>query len=217
MKYLIKARNLYRKIFRRVFFTYNRMRLRNRNFSIISKDCIGGIIAHDLKVRFDSPTINLWFNAEDFIKFCKDLKFYLSERLIEDKDSGKNYPVGFLGSGDKKITVNFMHYESFYQAEMKWYERTSRIHWDKLFFIMTDREYCNEKLAHEFDMLPYEHKAFLTFRDIEGVKSSVKFNDYGLPPTGDKGMDPPLLMSYCSEISALRILDKWDYVSFLNA
>lgn len=214
---LSRLQRLYRRIMRFIFNSYRRIRLRNENFSIISKDCIGGIIAHNLNVRFDSPTVNLWFNAEDFVKFCKELKFYLSEPLIEYRTSQKNYPVGTLGSGQKLITVNFMHYDNFTQAKEKWEERKSRIRWDNLYFIMTDRGGCTEELAHEFDALPYEHKAFLTFRDFTGIKSAVRFNDYGLPPTGITGSEPPLLMSYKSEYSAYMLLDDWDYVTFLNS
>ena len=50
----------------------------NHDVSIISMNCTGGILYHDLGLKFLSPTINLFFRAEDFIKFCENLDYYLS-------------------------------------------------------------------------------------------------------------------------------------------
>lgn len=55
----------------------SRIRLKNKNFSLISNDCVGGCVAKDLRVKMNSPTRNFYFNADDFIKFCKNLDYYL--------------------------------------------------------------------------------------------------------------------------------------------
>ena len=211
---LSRLRNLYRKIFSYPFKLYNRFRLKNKNLSIISKDCVGGVIMHDLGLRFDTPTVNLWFNASDFIKFCRDMKYYITENLREDHNSEMNYPVGLLGRNDRQIKIYFMHYDSFAQAREKWYERISRIHWDNLYIIMTDREGCDEEQAREFDALPYEHKALLTYRDFQDIKSSVKLDSCGVVSNDS---EPPNVLSYPSAYSFRRIIDHWDYVSFLNS
>lgn len=52
--------------------------LRNSNFSLITSDCTGGCVAKDLRVRMNSPTRNFYFNADDYIKFCKNLDYYLT-------------------------------------------------------------------------------------------------------------------------------------------
>ena len=36
-------------------------------FTIISSNCIGGVIYSDLHRKFLSPTINLFFSAKDFL------------------------------------------------------------------------------------------------------------------------------------------------------
>ena len=210
MKYLVKAWNLFRKIFRRPFSTYNRLRLRNKNFSIISKDCVGGMLAHELGIRFDSPTVNLYFSSNDFVKFCRDIKFYLSEPITEDKDTDKNFPVGLIGSDEKMIRIYFMHYDNFQQAKEKWYERASRINWDNLFFIMTDRG--DEKTMKEFDSLPYKHKALLTCRNLGELSSAVK-----LDVKSPNGLGAPEVFAYKSVFSIWRAIDDWDYVSFFNS
>lgn len=48
--------------------TKNRERLDNKDFSLLSSNCLGGFILHDLGLRFNSPFINLWLKPGDFIK-----------------------------------------------------------------------------------------------------------------------------------------------------
>lgn len=38
----------------------NQKRLKNRDFSLLSSNCNGVFILHDLGLRFNSPTVNLW-------------------------------------------------------------------------------------------------------------------------------------------------------------
>ncbi len=102
------------------------------------------------------------------MKFCRDIKYYLSQEMAEDKESSAKvgYPVDILGSEVRELRVWFMHgYADFANAKAKWEERSKRIHWDNIYFIMTDGTGCDEKLAAEFDALPYKHKAFLTYRE----------------------------------------------------
>lgn len=58
--------------------------------------------------RFNSPTVNLFFGAEDYIKFLEKLDYYLGQTLVEAQ-SDKDYPVAKLDD----ITIYFMHYPSF--------------------------------------------------------------------------------------------------------
>lgn len=98
----------------------NRKRLKNKEISIISTNCIGGVLSHDLGLQFKSPTVNLFFRAEDFIKFCENLEYYMSidrfvecydEKIIEDR----TYPVAYLGD----LTLYLVHYSSVEEAEKK--------------------------------------------------------------------------------------------------
>ncbi|MBR0034782.1 MAG: DUF1919 domain-containing protein [Synergistaceae bacterium] len=54
---------------------------------MIARDCTGGLLLHELFQRFDTPTINVYFHAGDFVKFCKDMKYYLSCYMVEDKEN----------------------------------------------------------------------------------------------------------------------------------
>lgn len=46
-------------------------RLTNLAPSILSLDCVGGVMAHDLRLRFNSPTVNLFFEScGGFYRLC---------------------------------------------------------------------------------------------------------------------------------------------------
>lgn len=51
-----------------------RKRLKNKNFSLITNNCTGGFIYHDLGLRFNSPTINLFFYKDHFFTFLEHLE-----------------------------------------------------------------------------------------------------------------------------------------------
>lgn len=83
-------------------------------------NCTGGILSHDLGLQFKSPTVNLFFRAEDFIKFCENLKYYLSiEEFVECKNSEiigeRKYPVAYLDD----LTLFLVHYRSVKEAQDK--------------------------------------------------------------------------------------------------
>lgn len=44
--------------------------------TILSSNCIGGVLGHELGWQFLSPTVNLWMWLKDFIKYCSRLRHY---------------------------------------------------------------------------------------------------------------------------------------------
>ena len=61
-------------------FTLDKYRRLQRScLSILSKNCFGGIISHMLGLPFRSPTVNMFFHVEYFVKFLRTPKFYLEE------------------------------------------------------------------------------------------------------------------------------------------
>ena len=75
-------------------------RLTNLATSILSLDCVGGVMAHDLRLRFNSPTVNLFFEScGDFIDYVADLRYYSQAELCECPyayEGARRYPVGML-------------------------------------------------------------------------------------------------------------------------
>lgn len=126
-----------------------------RPISIISQQCIGGVIYHDMGMQFLSPTINLYFEAKDFIKFVENLKHYMNVAIDVKEEEGKI--IGYL----EDIRINFLHYKEVELAKAKWEERAKRILWNKIFVICTDRDGFDEQCFKRFEALPYK-KALIT-------------------------------------------------------
>ena len=135
-----KIKQKYRSILRSSRDKENRNRLRNENITIISANCVGGVIYHDLGLKFNSPTVNLYFNASDYVKFVSNLTYYLQCELKEI-DSEFDYPCALCGD----IVLHMVHYQNFEEGKKKWEERIKRINYENLYFIMVDRDGCEEK------------------------------------------------------------------------
>ena len=183
--------------------------LTNRDFTVIAKDCTGAMLLHDLGLRFDTPTVNLFFTAGDFVKFCARLEYYIGSELIEDTTATEPFPVGLLDD----VRVYFRHYDSFAAAKKKWQERCTRIHWDNLYLLMTDGRGSSESIVREFDALPWKHKVLLTCKGYRDLKCAVKMNILGHE---GKDLGAPELFHYKGLFSADKPIDDWNYISFLN-
>ena len=197
--------NLISRIEWRLYKQRKRIKLKNKYPTIISSNCNGGMILHDLGLRFNTPTINLYFESADYIKFVSDLDKYLLLELTEIK-SDKPYPVGKLGD----IFVYFMHYSSFEDAKEKWNERKRRVNKDNLFLMYTDKNGCTEDHLKAFEALPYEHKVVFTHTPRPEIKSSYYIK--GFEDDGEVG----ILSNFKPGFLRRRYLDDFDYVTFLN-
>lgn len=204
-----------------------RQQIRNRSFSIISNTCIGGVISHDLDLKFRSPTVNIYIRPHDFVKFCADLKAYLELELVEVTADSENfalpdYPVAMLGD----ITLYCKHYVDFAEASAAWERRKERIDWDNLYIIMTDRDFtppvpvgtgadfCGEDTIQTFSELPYQNKVCL-------VKDAEYCRKYTCCRQVTKGADENCvgIITNIITLSGKRMYQcakDWDYIDFLN-
>ena len=146
-------------------------KLKNDNFSIISQNCTGGVFYHDMGMKFLSPTINLHFKADDFIKFVNNIENYLSQDL--DMRYGEFYPVGKLCD----IEIYFNHYNTCKEAVEKWNERKKRINFDKMAVIMTDRDEFNQEVFEEFKKVKYP-KLLFTGNESYKFEDSIYYDEF---------------------------------------
>lgn len=123
--------------------------IKSTNLSIISQDCLGGVIYHDTGNQFLSPTINLWFSAQDFVKMAQNLVFYLGQELQILSDTPP--VVGLLYD----VKVNFAHYETGEAAKIAWDRRNSRLMLDKILIMCTDRFGFKDAEFEEFKKITY--------------------------------------------------------------
>ncbi len=203
-------RTFSRKFSRKYLNRRNIKRLKNTDFSLITANCIGGVISHDLGLRFLSPTVNLFFMPEDYLKFCESLREYTALPLVEiEPPNGEKYPCGSLGD----ITVYGMHYKTFEEFEHKWRERCERINFDNLYFAMSRRDNCTEDLVKRFDNLPHKNKVIFVDRPMPEIKSA-----FYIKGTESKNEKDSIInvLEYKGEYTGKRYIDDFDYVSFLN-
>ncbi len=190
----------------RLYKEFKRLRLKNRTPSILSSNCNGSIWCHDLGLPFLSPTVNLSFEMNDFVRLMEDPKRYMQLPLTPFKDERFSYPCGMLGD----IEVRFNHYKTFEEAAQKWEQRKQRIDWDNLFVLGIDGDGCTYETLKRFDALPYQNKVIFTHRPYPEFPSA-----YYIPGFEEKG-EVGVLIEFKKQFPVRRYLDDFDYVSFLN-
>lgn len=161
---------------------------------------------YDMKLRFNSPTINLSFDMNEYVKFLENLPWYLEQLVVPYEDIRFDYPCGMIGD----VEIRFNHYKTFEEAASKWNERKQRIDWENLFVVGIDGDGCTYESICRFDALPYPNKVIFThkpypefasawylpgFEDMGGIGRATDFNEQGF---------------------IRRYMDKFDYISFLN-
>lgn len=197
--------SLLARLERRLYVRCKRRKLKNTSPTIIASNCNGGYILHDMGLRFNTPTINLYIITPDFLKFVSNLDFYLEQELKELK-TDLSYPVGELDD----IKVFFMHYNSFDEAKKKWEERAKRVDQNNLYIMMTDKDDCNYDHMIEFDNLPYENKVIFTHLPQPDIKSAVYIKGF------ENEEEVGVLSEWKPGFWKRRYIDDFDYVSFLN-
>ena len=201
----------------------NRLRLKNRNFTLLSNDCIGGVITHNCGQPFNSPTVNLFFEDLDgYLTFLEHIdefktlpiKFLRDEIII---NSAHSYPVGILRSlsyGD--VIVHFMHYHSFEEAEQCWRRRCLRINTNNTFAILHFHEWDDKmaELIKRFAALPFKGKLAITYPGV--VSGAINLTGMSLFIHPDiKEYSSGKLLHWKNRLCR-RWIDDLDYVKFLD-
>lgn len=122
--------------------------------TIISRDCLGGILYDRLGAQFSSPTINLFMTNEDFILFCLNLKLFLESDLEEE--TSPDYPVGVIRTARGKIHLYFMHYSSFEEAKECWERRKKRVNYSNIKVIFNAGPDVDKNIEKNFYNIPYK-------------------------------------------------------------
>lgn len=149
--------------------------------SIITSNCFAGRIMQDLGMKYNTPTLGLYFMYPDYIEFLTHLEYYLTEAKIQFVEHSKYplgderrtewtqkkhwYPIGLL---DGKVEVHFLHYHSEEEAATKWYRRAKRVNFDNLLVIGMDQNLCAEKDILAFEELPFQKKVFFSSKPVKG-------------------------------------------------
>lgn len=181
--------------------------LQNHGMTVISANCVGAFILHDLNEPFNSPFVNLYLSPKDFIRYLQNMAFY-QQQSLEFIASAKNYPVGKLAD----IEIHFMHYHSEQEAKEKWLARSARINLDNLFIIMTDKDGA-QGIAYEdlvaFDQLPFKNKVVFTHKPYPELASAFYIKGFEHQnQVGD-------IFTF-SGWNGAKYYDQFDYIKWFN-
>ena len=182
-------------------------RLQNRDFTLISNNCNGGVLLKELGVRFNSQFVNLSISAKDYVEYLQDFDHYNNMELSFLEDTSVPYPIGVLGN----LRINFVHFKSREEAKLKWDERKKRINKENMFIIFTDQEECTEEQIRMFDKLPYGNKIVFTRKEYNDIKSAVFVKKYSDNPKGVY-----MFLGFKNIFSSQRNYDVFDFVSWFN-
>lgn len=190
-----------------------RKKLTNKSVSIISNDCIGGIISHDMNLGFLSPTVNLYFETDnDYLEYLSNIKYYSEQIPQPVQREGFNYPIGEIKNNNSRIIIHFLHYKSFEEASNKWIERGKRINYNNLFIIW-----------HKGDVSGPNKDSFERFQSIQHIKiliTGINFNcidkNVFRLKLYNKNYYPGKILHYKRKHSVKKYLDDVDYVSWIN-
>lgn len=186
----------------------HRRRLKNKDFTWLSSTCTGAIITHELNCKFNPPTVNLYIEPKDFIKFVSNLDYYGQAELCFDErlSAYKGYPVAKLDD----ITIYFVHYHSEKECIDKWKQRYSRINKNNIFVMMSERDGCTYEDLIAFDHLPFKNKIVLTKKKYPEIKSAVYISGFeDKEELGD-------VLRMRKLLSLTKYYDDFDFVRWLN-
>jgi uncharacterized protein (DUF1919 family) len=167
------------------FAQYRVRKVNDAKFTVISNNCWAGSLYRWLGLQYRTPTVGLYFYAEDYLKFLQRLDYYLSldfEKITIEQSKYReklyakgqiNVPIGKLGD----IEVIFLHYDTFENAVDSWNRRKKRICADNLYVKMSEMNDCTPEIIRQFDTLPYRHKFILVTHDY-GIKSQIISKDW---------------------------------------
>ncbi|SFF09202.1 DUF1919 domain-containing protein [Trichococcus pasteurii] len=171
------------ELWRKGFSSYRKLKLLNDEFTIISNNCWGGMIYESYGLKKQSPTVGLFFMADDYIKFISNLRMYLgSELKFIDPEMSKwkgyfandqrfgQYPIGILNN---EIEIFFLHYHSNEEAYKKWTNRCQRVCWERILIKFNDQNGCTAQHLNIFDKLPYKNKISFAVKKYESLNSVV--------------------------------------------
>lgn len=189
-------------------------RLVGESPSILSNDCVGGVMTHELRRPFCSPTVNLYFESHDgFLSYVEDIAYYTASELKAcgsglGAASGREYPIGVL-CGDERhsdVRIHFLHYHTFEEAYKKWETRTRRICPERIAVVL-HADVIDERIMERFAALPYAKKVVIAY------EPSISPFVYTLRFLTDFNAGRLLRFKGCT---GRRYLDEFDYAAFLN-
>lgn len=168
---------------RKIVSPIRRIGLKNKDFTIISNNCWGGMVYDKFGLQYKTPTIGLIIPSEDYLRFCQNLGHYLSvdaslmtkkEILAKDdfiKKASQTYSIGKVDD----VTIIFVHYQNGPIAIEKWNKRRKRVNLEKVILKFNDEVTFNKKQIKIFSSLPYKKIFFCKEKELRNSYPSFSY------------------------------------------
>lgn len=162
------------KVYKKTIGVINNKKIKNKDITIISNNCWGGIFYRNNNLEYLSPTLGLFFMAEEYIKFIYNIRYYIEQDItfinIEQskykdylKKLNYNSPIGKIDD----LEIMFLHYKNEDEAKEKWNRRKKRINWNKIIYKFSDQNMCTYKHLQQFNEFNAKNKICFTTRKYE--------------------------------------------------
>ena len=144
---------------------FRKKKLNVQNPTIISNNCWAGIVSQYLGIKYYTPTVGLYFFAEEYIKFLERFDYYIKQdlKIIETKLDD--------------VEIVFLHMKTEKEAIEKWNKRVQRINKKYIIFKFCEQNECTKKHVERFEKLPFKNKICFTTKDYPGYKSVIWFKN----------------------------------------
>ena len=198
-------------------YRYRSWKVVDRDVSLFCHDCTGGALLHTVNMRFNSPTINMYFpDLHEYCTYLKYIKEYSELPLLEKVDENLNFPCGVLRHpvhGDVHLCFN--HDKTFSDAADKWNKRVQRIYFSKVYVLLVMKK-KDMGLLDKYSSLPYR-KVIITFPDvypeISDYAEKKNISVFSLKYTG-----PREIGEFLRPVGFLqyRPIEEFDIIKFFN-
>ena len=180
--------NKIKKYIKDVYFKYTgkikQKKLVNKNFTIISNNCWGGIVYRKYHIPYQSPTCGLFFMAPEYIKFIYKIKEYIHKEIVEIKLEESKYKkyleeikyCGIIGKIDD-LEICFLHYDNIDEVREKWNRRVERMNWDRIIYKFNDQNLCTQEELIKFEEFYAKNKICFTAKKYDDI-SSIQLKQY---------------------------------------
>ena len=135
-----------------------RIGLHCEDFSIISNNCTGGYVYQYYGISYKTPTEGVYFTTDDYLKLIANPRYYFTQKVtlippeystLYSIEKPFTFPVGKIDD----IEIYFMHYPNPEEALSKWYRRSKRLNYSKVFCLLTENEFFKDEHIIRFNSI----------------------------------------------------------------
>ena len=156
---------------------HRRLRLNNKDVSILANSCVGGFVYDYFGLPYNSPTVGLLIEDSDFVRFISDIEKYKSmdlqfinpsdskHRMLYENHPKWGWPIAMLDD----IEIHFMHYRTKDEAATKWNRRISRLNLQNLIILFAETQNTTADTLKQIQAFKNYFCILLTYKKAYGL------------------------------------------------